>query len=275
MRRTLLWSCALSAILVACGSSVQPFALVASSPGSLEVGEQRILVGLVDPESQEFLADPDVAATATFTSPGGDETAVPLEFLWAIPDQRGLYRGTVELTEPGSWTVAIAAEGYDATQPTPFPVSEEAELPGVGETGLAVPTRTAADHELAEITTDPEPDPNMYRLSLDEAMTDGRPTVVVFATPAFCTSQTCGPMLDDVKQMTGDYPGVDFLHVEIYENLDAESFEDLVTVPAVEEWGLPSEPWVFVTDSDGVITARFEGAMDPAELSRALDDLGA
>lgn len=265
----------LSAVLLACGSSVQPFALVASSPGSLEPGPQRILLGLVNPESQEFMADPEIEAEATFTAPDGRAVEVPLEFIWAIPDQRGLYRGTVDFHEAGSWTVSVSATGHDPTEPVPFPVNEETNLPGVGETGPAVATRTTADHELREITTDPDPDPDMYRLSLDEALNDDRPTVVVFATPAFCTSQTCGPMLDDVKELSDDYPEVDFLHVEIYENLDAADFEDLIAVEAVEEWGLPSEPWVFVTDAGGVVTARFEGAMDPSELAEALDLLEA
>lgn len=274
MRRLLALSCCLAILTLACGSGVQPLTLVASSPGSLEVGPQRILLGLVDPDSQEFLADPETGAEASFTGPDGTSIEVPLDFIWAIPDQRGLYRGMVEFGEAGSWMVTVSAEGYQTTQPTPFSVNEETSMPAVGERGPAVATRTSADHDLGDITTDPQPDPDLYRLSLDEAMTDDRPTVVVFATPAFCRTQTCGPMLDDVKGLTDDYPEVDFLHVEIYENLDAESFEDLVTTEAAEEWGLPSEPWVFVTDAEGSITARFEGAMDPQELSQALDALG-
>jgi hypothetical protein len=99
--------------------------------------------------------------------------------------------------------------------------------------------------------------------------------VIVFATPAFCTSQTCGPVLDNVKVVAAEHPEADFVHVEIYENLDADSFEDLVAVPAVQAWSLPSEPWVFVTDGEGTITARFEGAVDPAELGSAVGALGA
>lgn len=272
MRRLALSCCALL-MVTACAGATQPFALVASSPGSLEVGEQRILLGLVDPETQEFLADPDVEATAIFTGPEGAQVEAPLSFLWAIPDQRGLYRALVDFPRPGSWSVSVSAEGYETTEPIPFPVGEDTAMPQVGDEGPAVATRTGADHDLAEITTDPEPDPDLYRLSLDQALNDDRPTVVVFATPAFCSSQTCGPMLDEVKDMTSEHPGVDFLHIEIYENLEADSFEDLEPVDAVEEWGLPSEPWVFVTDSEGVVTARFEGAMDPQELADALVEL--
>lgn len=263
----------LAVLVGACGGGVQPLALVASSPGSLEVGEQRVLVGLMDPETQALLASPDVAATATLHGPDGETMSdVPLEFVWAIPDSRGLYRASVDFPSPGTWEISVSADGYASTEPTALTVSDDTAMPQVGDTPPAIPTRTA-ETDLARISTDPDPDPAFYRLSLDQALTDDRPTVVVFATPAFCTSQTCGPVLDGVKQVALSHPEVDFVHVEVYENLDADSFEDLVVVEAVEAWALPSEPWVFLTDSEGVITARFEGTIDPAELEVALSDL--
>lgn len=275
-RRLLPLIVAATALLGACGGgNPQPLALVASSPASMQVGEQRVLIGLVDPETQSFLASPDLAATATFTGPD-DHTidAVPLDFIWAVPDARGLYRAVVTFPVAGGWSVRVQADGYPFTEPTPIMISEEAAMPQVGEPAPAVATRTTAEHELGSITTDPDPDPDLYVLSVDDALADDRPTVIVFATPAFCTSATCGPVLETVKRMTGDHPGVDFIHVEIYENLDADSFEDLVTVEAVDVWSLPSEPWVFVTDPAGVVTARFEGTLDAEELEAALSALG-
>lgn len=262
-------------VLGACGGDDQPLALVASSPASLEVGEQRVLLGLVDPETQEFLASPDLSATATFRGPGEETIAdVPLEFVWAVPDVRGLYRANVEFPSAGGWSVTITAHGFASTAPAALVVGEDTAMPQVGDPAPAVATRTVGTHSLAEITTDPDPDPSLYRLSLDEALTDDRPTVIVFATPAFCTSNTCGPVLDNVKAVAAAHPGADFLHIEVYENLDADTFEDLVTVEAVDLWALPSEPWVFVTDPSGTITARFEGTIDPAELESALSDAG-
>jgi len=29
-------------------------------------------------------------------------------------------------------------------------------------------------------------------------------------------------------------------------------------VPAVDEWGLPTEPWTFIIDSQGLVQAKFE-----------------
>jgi hypothetical protein len=94
--------------------------------------------------------------------------------------------------------------------------------------------------------------------------------VIVFATPAFCASQACGPLLDQVKALRPDHEGIEFVHVEIYDDLQVE-VEDLTPVPAVSEWGLPSEPWVFVVASDGVVSAAFEGAVSDEELTAAVD----
>jgi hypothetical protein len=52
-----------------------------------------------------------------------------------------------------------------------------------------------------------------------------------------------------------------------------ESVDDLVTVPAVTEWGLPSEPWVFVVDDTGTVAGAFEGAASDEELKAAIDSV--
>jgi hypothetical protein len=109
-----------------------------------------------------------------------------------------------------------------------------------------------------------------YEMTVAEAVESG-PSVLVFATPAWCTSQSCGPMLDQVQEMAPDYPDLNYVHVEVYENIHVTNREDLVLVPAVEEWGLPSEPWLYVTDDRGTVTAAFEGAVSDEELRAVLD----
>ena len=98
--------------------------------------------------------------------------------------------------------------------------------------------------------------------------------MVIFATPAWCTSQACGPLLDQTKALVPDYPDVDFVHVEVYEDIQVTSFDDLVTVGAVAEWGLPSEPWVFVVEADGTVAISLEGVASDQELRAAIESLG-
>jgi hypothetical protein len=230
--------------------------IVANAPTTLgATAEQRVLLGLI-------------------TSAAGEVNEVPAEFLWTIPEVRGLYITRFTFDAPGNWTVRLRPQGLPATPATPFSVAAKASVPEVGDQAPPSPTRTSEDEALADITSDPEPDPAFYQLSLDEAFSSGQPTVVVFATPAFCQSATCGPMLDIAKELRPTHPQVNFVHVEVYENLDAPSLNELRTVPAIEEWGFISEPWVYVVDSAGMVSARFEGAMNRSELEKALADLG-
>lgn len=268
-----------AALLIGCGQSQgnlaeENLAIVASSPGTIgTVGEQRVLIGLVNLGTSESLASPDLEVTAMFTGPTQQVAEVPAEFLWTIEDVRGLYVTRVSLKTPGNWSVALQPAGMRPTPPAPFVVTDDVLVPEVGATAPVVPTRTTNDYPLEELTSDPDPEPSFYALSLDEALGNGKPTVVIFATPAFCTSQTCGPMLDQVQALSSDHPDVNFLHIEIYENLDAETFEELRTVAAVMEWGLPSEPWVFFIDATGMVTARLEGSASEAEINAAISSM--
>ena len=86
---------------------------------------------------------------------------------------------------------------------------------------------------------------------------------MAFATPAFCTSALCGPELDTVLKLRDAYANrVNFIHVEIYQY----PFEEQHTAKTVDEWHLPSEPWVFTVDREGVVRDRFEGSAPREEI---------
>ena len=53
---------------------------------------------------------------------------------------------------------------------------------------------------------------------------------LIFATPAWCTSQSCGPMLDQVQALDSEYPDFNYVHVEVYENIQVTDRADLVLV---------------------------------------------
>lgn len=283
MKRTSVLSAILTAValvVAACGQGAgsggipeEAYPIVANA--DLAVGSQRLLVGLFSQEAESY-ASPDLAVEVDLYPPDAEEPTIttPGIFMWTVPDVRGLYRAQVTFDQPGMWQIALRAGDGDTTQRIPFNVAEDGITPAVGEPAPPAATPTEADvDDLTEISTDPDPDPRFYRLSLDEALASGVPTVVVFATPGFCESATCGPMLETVKQVSVDYPDMNFLHVEVYENLDASNREELELVEAVEAWQLPSEPWSFLVDSDGTVSARFEGTVTADELRSAIEEL--
>jgi hypothetical protein len=272
MRRLALTAVAL-VILGACSSeSVNPFGIIASSQPT-GVGEQRVLVGLIDQDSGEYLASPDHPATITLRNEDGSPIETyPTEFMWTAEEVRGLYVTRMSIPEAGTYQLTLDAEGFTTAGPMGLVAVDDPGVILAGEPAPASETRVAADNpDLSVISSDPDPDPAMYQMSVADAVTSGVPAVIVFATPGFCVSATCGPLLDQVKALRGSYPNVDFIHVEIYKDLTVTDQSQLETVPAVTEWGLPSEPWVFVVDDAGIVTASFEGAALDSELISAID----
>jgi hypothetical protein len=95
------------------------------------------------------------------------------------------------------------------------------------------------------------------------------PFVLTFATPRYCTSRTCGPVVDVVDTVRKRYEqdGVRFIHVEIYEDNDpAKPYNRWV-----QEWKLPSEPFTFLVGADGLVKERFEGTLSVRELAEAVE----
>ena len=70
-------------------------------------------------------------------------------------------------------------------------------------------------------------------------------------------------VLQALQQEYGDQ--ANYIHVEIYQ--DGHPPE---VVPAVKEWGLPSEPWLFVVGADGRVADKFEGSITVDEVGPAL-----
>jgi hypothetical protein len=264
----------LAILAAACGDTApaegpfpaDAFALAAST--DLGVGSERLLVAVAG-ETGARLASPDIPVTVAVRPDGGPAgSPVPASFMWAVPDHSGLYRATVDFAHEGTWWVSVTPEGGPPLAEFPVTVHAVPRTPAVGTPAPRSDTATAADAALETISTDDDPDPRFYELSVADAVTSGRPSVIVFATPRFCTTAVCGPTLDDIKAIVPDHPQVNFVHVEVFTNLDDP--DNLALVPAVTEWGLPTEPWVFVVDADGIVTGRFEGVVAADEIAALL-----
>jgi thiol-disulfide isomerase/thioredoxin len=106
-------------------------------------------------------------------------------------------------------------------------------------------------------------------MTVAEAIASGRPTVVGFITPGLCQTRWCAPVLDSVEAVGAEVgEQANFIHVEVYED-----FQELTVVDEMAEWGLTTEPWVFVLDEDGRVVARFNGPLSARELKAALTPL--
>lgn len=249
------------------------FPVVASS--EIVVGDNRLQIGLIDNNDAPFRS-PKTTLQVDFVGPEDEKpsSSTSMSFLWTIKPVQGLWVGQATFDQSGQWEaiIDVTGGGYDTTVRTTFDVRKEGTTTEIGDKAPAVDTPTASDvQDLSEITTDSDPNRRFYELSIADAVKAGRPAVIVFATPKFCTSQVCGPTLSIVKDVAKDFPRVNFVHVEPYELHKVP--EELAPVPAVTAWGLPSEPWVFVTDQRGRVAAKYEGSVAPTELAEELRGL--
>ena len=255
--------------------SVPADAIAIRASADIGLGNERLLVGIGRPNGERLLTN-DVSAVIE-VAPQGDPTAIQrseAHWTWIVLNAIGLYRGQFDFDEPGVWTANLILDGGPELEPVVFEVFENPAAPALGEVVPVPPTPTLDDLPIEELTTDPDPDPAFYELSLAEAIANEQKTVLVFSTPAYCRTAACGPLLDNVKEIVPQHEDVNFVHVEVFTNLtDPEFAPDAAHLaPAVgSDWfNLPSEPWVFVLDPDGVVVGRFEGVLDPAELTELL-----
>jgi hypothetical protein len=178
-----------------------------------------------------------------------------------------LYVTDLDVPGPGTyWLLAEPVGGTRIQGVGNVVVGDRSKSPAVGDRAFPSKTPTLADAPADELTTRTPPDTELLRVSVAEALERRRPFVLVFATPKFCKSRTCGPVVDVVDAVRRRVPGVTSIHVEIYE----ENNPALGTNRWVQEWKLPTEPWVFLVGRDGRIGAKFEGAVSERELEAAV-----
>ena len=282
--------CAVILALIACATpSPQLSPTPAPSPeelrlafasSDLAVGSNRVVFGVLD-DDEGPVRDAEVEVSTYFlTAAGGQEgpfeTVDAVFRAWPVTP-RGVLTAELNFDRPGEWgigAVVTDAAGAERKASARVRVKEAPATPAIGAAAPRSDSKTLADVDgFKQITTDFEPDADFYGMTIAEALDSGKPLLVVFSTPAYCQTATCGPQLGVIKELKAEYAGkLNFIHIEVYDN-PHEIEGDLsraVISPTAEEWGLPSEPWTFIVDSDGSIRAKFEAFTTREELEAAI-----
>ena len=243
----------------------------------LRTGTQRVAFLLST--ATDFVRVPEATVTTTFLD--GDavgETATARFHEWPF-GTRGSYVTRLTFSQAGTWRLVIEGESGEAM--LDVHVAETSIVRDIGQIGVFSNTKTldSAGGDISSITSHYRPDPALYEITVAESLFSGRPSVVVFASPAFCTTATCGPQVETVTELREAYPdAADYIHVEVYDN-PHEIQGDLtkgVLSPVLAEWGIDqvehyrNESWTFVLGADGRIAERFEGYATFEELEEAL-----
>jgi hypothetical protein len=192
----------------------------------------------------------------------------------------GFYAAELNLPTAGNWDVAaIATVGSQKLVGTGLmKVVTEPAAAAVGSKAISVKTPVGTtEASLRQIDTR-DPPSTMHYISLDQALKNGKPTVVVFSTPLLCTSRMCGPVTDEVYAVFFKVgkQRANFIHVEEFlpgPSLQPPAATEANQSPGFKAWHLLTEPWTFVIDRHGVIRARFEGPVVASEIEAALNPL--
>jgi hypothetical protein len=188
----------------------------------------------------------------------------------------GVYVANARFERGGNWGVQIEVT-RDGTKLKPIPftftVLDNTPEPALGAQAPASTQITLANvSDIHEIDSSSPPRPAMHETTIADALKTGKPVVVAFATPAFCTSRLCAPIMSTVMDpLAATYGGeAVFIHVEPYDLKALRETGQQIPVPATREWGLQSEPWIFVVDRQGRIAGKYEGVATEDEVGRAL-----
>jgi hypothetical protein len=186
---------------------------------------------------------------------------------------RVVYSAELPLPEKGQWRLgALIKEGNELRATPPLPIATAGEfdaVPGVGKPAPSIHTPTSKEvgGDLSKITTRIPPD---TQNEVDYADVLGKePILLLFATPKFCQSRVCSPVVDVAEQAKAEFGNeAAFIHMEIYNDKNPN---DLTVLPQVRAFRLPSEPWLFAIGREGVVKAAIEGGFGSELMDEAVE----
>ncbi|HEX8598181.1 MAG TPA: hypothetical protein VF952_06635 [Chloroflexia bacterium] len=262
----------------------------------LVVGRNRFVFGLADETTGQPINDtPQVTIQFFRVHPDGTATKMSDANVVAHGENLPafLFVAQADFPEPGDWgaLLTIQREGQKAYQSRlEFKVVADSAVPMVGEVPPLSQNQTIKDDPTLDYICSAQPHDDMHNMTIADAAKSGKPTLILFAAPGFCPSFTCGPNLEIAQALEEKYRDkVNFIHIEtpntIQDHRHTLPVEPthrqnpghygilLPDTQTMEEWGLQSEPWIFLLDSQGKVAARFEGGLTLDEVEPELAKL--
>lgn len=208
-------------------------------------------------------------------------TLGPFELAWhdeglrgASEGYKGIYSTRVTIPREGSWLAMVEATpqgvGTQLVGGAQFGVGRRTQQPIPGDKAISVATPTTENHRGVEPYCTRKPPCAMHDISLDAALKNGKPTVVILGTPAFCQSRTCGPEVDVVQAVAKELRAdANFVHIEQYKD-DEEAPARGILSPAAAAWRLEEEPATYFIAPSRTIADRFIGPAAADEVRDAV-----
>ena len=237
-------------------------------------GDNRLAFGVIDSQGKFVYGKTAVYIAPTPDAPAQGPFPAPADVLVTDPAFRSrqaasetdlfaaVYGADVKFSKPGNWTLLTATQSGGGLLAAPSQVKVvkpgKDDIPQVGEAAPRVETDTIASAKGDEESIDTRipTAPELHQESFADVV-GKKPVALLFATPQLCQSRVCGPVTDIALQMKAKYGDkMTFIHQEVYNANDANKG---LRAP-LTAFKLESEPWLFVIDKRGRITARLEGS---------------
>jgi len=244
--------------------------------------ENRVAFGVIDQNAGLLYGKTALYVARTPGAPAKGPYVAPADVLVTEPPYRSeqaateadpfaaVYAAQVPLRKPGRHAVLAVTlvDGQPVAAASEIKVVTAAQdkVPAVGEPAPKVKTDTVASAggDVEAIDTR-RPTSDMHG-DFSE-LVGAKPVALLFATPQLCQSRVCGPVVDVALQQRARYgDDVEFIHQEVYAGNDPNKG---LRKP-LQEFNLPTEPWLFVVGADGKITARLEGSFGLDAVEQAL-----
>lgn len=242
--------------------------ILIATPQPLAGVDQRMTFGLT--LNDDLVKDPTGVTVAFGRSFDKVGPAQPVELHSEGIADHPYYKTAYQFAEPGVWVIEVHAKGTVGATQFDVITPQASKVPRVGQQMAPVDTPTTTDpHGVNPICTR-SPNCPFHTRTISQALQAGKPTAVLFATPALCQSRVCGPVLDIlVGQAPAFADTVQFIHVEVYKSLNT-TFSEADLTPGMRAYGLQFEPALFLAGADGIIRERLDGPYDAKECGAAL-----
>lgn len=225
------------------------------------------------------LADDEGVPFASIESPlkftvsfDGKQVGDPVE---VAPRADGVPRPYLPLEftfpRPGLYDVDVDFEGDRLNSQLQVFQKGEVRPPVVGDPLPSVNTPTTEQALEVDPICTRVPTCPFHAQDLAAALTSPRPIVVLLASPAYCRTSSCGPILDMLVEAVEGRDDLTVIHSEVYKNpKDVADLSEAALAPLPAEYAMPFEPCLFVTDSTHTIVARGDIAVDRTEMAEML-----
>ena len=247
-------------------------------PSELVLGPNRFAVGLMDP--QGALIDDATVHFHYYDLSDRENPFVESEAnarKITSPDSlTTIYAHDRDFVRTGLYGLEIEARRADGSilkQRIGFEVADDTETIGPGEKAPLVNTATLSDvgGDARLLTSAANPDPALHQISLAQALNNDQPTLLLLATPSFCQTRFCGPAYELVSEIAPAYEErLNFVYAEVFSGLPDPASNGFAPSRVMTDFGLESEPWVFLIDEEGTVVYRLEGLFTVEEIEQQL-----